>query len=62
MGTWGRNGLKVVSATILLVCFLGWKENSCETRKNVFFVTSKALFVLEKRVLWVKFRSLVDEI
>ena len=39
---------KVVSATILLLCFLSLKENSCETRKNVFYFTSKALFVLEK--------------
>ena len=40
--------LKVVSATFLLVCFLSLKESTCETRKNVFYFTSKALFVLEK--------------
>ena len=27
--------------------FLGLKESTCETRKNVFYFTSKALFVLE---------------
>ena len=27
--------LKVVSATILLVCFLSLKESTCETKKNV---------------------------
>ena len=39
--------LKVVSATFLLVCFLHLKESTCETRTNVFYFTSKALFVLE---------------
>ena len=39
--------LKVVSATFLLVCFACLKESTCETRKNVFYFTSKALFVLE---------------
>ena len=39
--------LKVVSATFLLVSFLRLKESTCETRKNVFYFTSKALFVLE---------------
>ena len=39
--------LKVMSATFLLVCFLRLKESTCETRKNVFYFTSKALFVLE---------------
>ena len=33
---------------ILLVCFLSLKEITCETRKNVFEVTSKALFVFQK--------------
>ena len=28
--------LKVVPATFLLVCFLSVKENTCETRKNIF--------------------------
>ena len=40
--------LKVVSVTFLLVCFVCLKESALETRKNVFYVTSKALFVREK--------------
>ena len=40
--------LKVVSATFLLDCFLSLNENTCQTRKNAFYLTSKALFVLEK--------------
>ena len=28
-------GLKVVSVTFLLVCFLSLKESTCETRKNL---------------------------
>ena len=28
--------------------FVILKETTCETRKNIFYVTSKALFVLEK--------------
>ena len=40
--------LKVVSATILLFCFLSLKERTCQTRKNVFYSTSKGLFVLER--------------
>ena len=51
-GTCGRKGdevecLKAVSATFLLVCCVCLKESTCETRKNVFYFTSKALFVLE---------------
>ena len=38
---------KIVSATILLVCFVCLNESTCETKKNVFYFTSKALFVLE---------------
>ena len=38
---------KVVSATFLLVCFVFLKEKTCETRKNVFYFTLKALFILE---------------
>ena len=34
--------LKVVSATFLLVCFVCLKKSTCETRKNVFYFTSKA--------------------
>ena len=33
--------LKVVSTTFLLVCFVYLKESTCETRKNVFYFTSK---------------------
>ena len=41
--------LKVVSTTFLLVCFVSEREreSTCETRKNVFYFTSKALFVPE---------------
>ena len=39
--------LKVVSTTFLLVCFVSKREreSTFETRKNVFYFTSKALFV-----------------
>ena len=40
-------GLKVVSATFLLVFFVCLKESTCETRKNVFYFTPKAFFILE---------------
>ena len=39
--------LKAASTTFLLVCFVCLKESACETRKNVFYLTSKALFILE---------------
>ena len=39
--------LKVVSAIFLLIYFVYLKQNSLGTRKNVFYFTSKALFVLE---------------
>ena len=39
--------LKVVSATFLLVCFVCLKESTHETRKNVFYFTSKVLLILE---------------
>ena len=42
-----RRLLKVVSATFLIVYFVCLKERTCETRKNVFYFASKALFVLE---------------
>ena len=32
---------------ILLDCFVCLKESSCETRKNVFYFTLKALFIFE---------------
>ena len=40
--------LKFVSATFLLVCFLSLNKSTCQTRRNSFYFTSKALFVLEK--------------
>ena len=41
--------LKVVSATFLLVCFfISVNKRTCQTRKNAFYFTSKALFILEK--------------
>ena len=43
----GFQYLKVVSAIFLVVCFVCLKESTFETRKNVFDLTSKALFVLE---------------
>ena len=39
--------IKVVSATFLLVCFECLSESTCDTKKNVFYFTLKALFVLE---------------
>ena len=42
-----RDVLKVVSAIFLLVCYLSLNDSTCQTRKNVFYFTSKALFVLE---------------
>ena len=46
----GQNAssLKVVPATFSQVCSLSLKESTWETRKNVFYFTSKPLFVLEK--------------
>ena len=38
----------VVPTTILLVCFLSLRESTSETRKNVFYFTAKALFILKK--------------
>ena len=40
--------LEVVSASFLLVCFLSQKESTCETRRNVFYISSKAFSFLEK--------------
>ena len=44
----GKIVLKIVSATFLPVCFARLTESFCETRKNVFYFTSKALIVHEK--------------
>ena len=40
--------LKVLYAIILLVYFLSQKENICETKKNVFYFTSRGPLVLKK--------------
>ena len=47
LSTGQKTSLEVVSATFLLVCIVCLKESICETRKNVFYFTSKAHFVLE---------------
>ena len=39
--------LKVVSTTFLLVYFVSLKGSTREIRKNVFYFTLKALFILE---------------
>ena len=39
--------LKVVSATFLPVCFVCLKKSTCQTNKNAFYFTSKALLILE---------------
>ena len=39
--------LKLVSVTFLLVCFESLIESTYEIRKNAFYFTMKALFVLE---------------
>ena len=36
-----------MSATFSLVCFVCLQESTYETRKNAFYFTSKALFILE---------------
>ena len=40
--------LKVCVCYIFPSLFLSLSERTCQTRKNVFYFTSKALFVLEK--------------
>ena len=40
--------LKAAAATFLLVCFSSFNKSTCETGKNIFHFTSKALFLLEK--------------
>ena len=40
--------VKVVFATFLLVSFLSVNESTYQTRKSVFYSTSKALSILEK--------------
>ena len=40
--------VKLVSATFVLVYFLSLNKSTCQIRKNDFYFTSEALFVLEK--------------
>ena len=40
--------LKRCARYIFACLILGLKESFCETRKNIFYFTSKALFFLEK--------------
>ena len=47
-----KRTLKVVSATILLVCFLSLNKSTCQNRKNAFYFASNALFILEKIKFW----------
>ena len=42
-----RTDLKCCVHYILLVCFVSFKDGTCQTRKNVSYFTSEALFVLE---------------
>ena len=39
--------LQLVSTTFLLACFVCQKERTSETRRNVFDLTMKALFILQ---------------
>ena len=41
--------LKVVSATFFQVCFVCLKENTLETRKNVFYFTLKCLSIKHEK-------------
>ena len=43
----GEEKLKGCVRYILLVCFVCLQESTCETRKNAFYFTLKALLVLE---------------
>ena len=45
--------LKVMSATFLIVYFLSLNKNTCQTRKNNLYFTSKALFFHKK----IKFQN-----
>ena len=45
--------LKVMSATFLIVHFLSLNKNTCQTRKNNLYFTSKALFFHKK----IKFQN-----
>ena len=43
----------IVFAKFLLVCFVNVRESTCETRKNIFYFTSKALLVLGIIKFWL---------
>ena len=43
-----NKNLKVVYSTYLPLCFLSLDQSTSETRKNIVYFTSKALFILEK--------------
>ena len=43
--------LKVASSAFSLVCFVSWKESTCETRKNVFYFTWKVFSFLRSSSL-----------
>ena len=40
--------VKVLFATFLLAGFVSLNESTCQTRKNIFYFTSKALSFLRK--------------
>ena len=50
------HSLKFVSTTFLLVCFVCLKERKW---KNVFYFTSKALFVLEIIKFYLKYSNVM---
>ena len=44
--------------TFLQVCFVSLRESTCETRKNVFYFTSKALLVLKiNQILFFRYSN-----
>ena len=51
-GSHKREVLKIVCSTFLLVCFSILKDSTCETWKNIFYFTLKALVILEKIRFW----------
>ena len=40
-----------MSAAFVLVCFLVVNKNTCQTKKNVFYLNSKALRSQENQIL-----------
>ena len=51
-----KTTLKFVSTTFLLVCFVCLKESKW---KNVFYFTSKALFVVEIITFYLKYSNVM---